>query len=170
MDWDGKIQAATLSCHASGQRIAPGEDFWSGLVAQADGSFVRQDYGLAAWPTIDRSVFISWWRQRAPAAADTSRRVRLDTEVLRKLFSDLRDIPRRPEQCLCYVAALCLVRAKAFTLHARPRGNEAELVLEDRHDHSRWLLHDPRMDDQDIARVQQNLVDIISVGPSPSAG
>lgn len=171
MEWDGKIQAASLTCQVSGRRIRPGECFWSALSAQLDGTFHRHDFCTDVWSSTDRTPFISWWRQYAPSADTHHKRVRLDAGVLRRLFVDLKDIPRRPEQCLCYVVALCLVRARCFTLHARPHGaNAAELVLEDRHDHSKWRLRDPHMDDFDIIRVQRILHDIISIGPIEDTG
>lgn len=164
MDWEGKIQAATLTCAASGRGLAPGEVFYSGLVANPDGSFARRDFSEECWEEADQAAFLSWWRQRVPQPQENRRQVRLDVGVLRRLFTDLREVPRRSEQCLCYVVALCLVRARAFRLHALPAGQEAELVLEDRHDRSRWRLRDPGMTETDIAHVQQALIDIITVG------
>ncbi|MCK6487007.1 MAG: hypothetical protein L6R48_01480 [Planctomycetes bacterium] len=164
MDWDGKISASTLTCAASGRALAPGEVFFSGLVANPDTTFARRDFSEECWETADRAGFVSWWRQRVPKPQENRRQVKLDIGVLRKLFVDLRDIPRRPEQCLCYVVALCLVRARAFRLDAHPEGTRAELVLEDKEDHARWRLGDPGMTEADIARVQQALLSIITVG------
>jgi hypothetical protein len=169
VEWDGKIQAATLQCAASGRTLAPGEVFYSGLVANPDGSFARRDFSEECWDDADHAPFLSWWRQRVPRPQENRRQVRLDVAVLRRLFTDLREVPRRNEQCLCYVVALCLVRARSFRLDAQPLDGGAELVLEDRQDRSRWRLRDPGMTDDDIARVQQALINIITVG-EPMAG
>jgi anti-sigma regulatory factor (Ser/Thr protein kinase) len=47
-------------------------------------------------------------------------------------------------------------------MNAQTAANDAvELVVEDKHDKSRWLLRDPGMSPEDLERVQQALLAII---------
>jgi hypothetical protein len=162
MEWDGKVQSATFTCAVSGRTLAPGEVFWSALVLVDGGVFSRRDVADEVWDTQDRSPFISWWKQRVPLPDPHRQRLKLDEHLLRTLFHDLRESRVRAQQCLCFVVALCLVRARAFRMSAQTGDNETvELVVEDKSDKRRWLLRDPGMTTEDQERVQQALLTII---------
>jgi hypothetical protein len=165
MEWDGKIQAPNFTCAVTGRVLVPGEVFWSALVPAQDGLFARRDMALDQWDGQDRSQFISWWRQRVPVPDKARQRLKLDEHLLRKLFHDLKDSRERRQQCLCFVVALCLVRARACKLETRlDRQGTTEFIIEDKSDRSRWLIRDPGMTPQDEAAVQQSLLDLIGLG------
>jgi hypothetical protein len=164
MEWDGKVANPNFSCSVSGRTLLPGEQFFSGLVAAGPG-FARRDFAPEAWTAQDPASFLSWWRQRVPEPDPKRRQVKLDKDLLLKLFTDLRNSRERPAQCLCYVIALCLVRAKAFVLASV---TEAEgqpwLHLDHKADGIRLRLRDPRMTPTEQEQVQTALLDIIGFG------
>lgn len=164
MEWDGKVANPSFSCSVSGRELAPGEVFFSGLVLDGAG-FARRDFAPEAWTAQDPVGFLSWWRQRVPVPDPKRRQVKLDKDLLLKLFTDLRNARERPQQCLCYVIALCLVRAKAFALAAvaEERG-EAWLQLDHKADGVRLRVRDPRMSPAEQEQVQTSLLTIIGVG------
>jgi hypothetical protein len=168
MDWEGKVRSATFACASTGRPLAPGEVFFSGLVQAGDGGFARTDWSAEAWDAVDKAPLLSWWRQRVPRPETDRRQVRLDKDLLRRLFTDLQHARERDRQCLCYVILLCLVRARAFALlEVDPEG--PWLLVEDRADKVRLRVRDPRMGPEDEAAVLARLVDIVGVGePLPA--
>jgi hypothetical protein len=164
MEWDGKVAGASFSCAVSGRTLVPGEVFFSGLVAAGAG-FARRDFAPESWTAQDPAAFLSWWRQRVPEPDPRRRQVKLDKDLLLKLFTDLRGARDRSTQCLCYVIALCLVRAKAFALaKVSEEDGQPWLYLDHKADGIRLRLRDPRLTADEQAAVQQQLLDIIGLG------
>jgi hypothetical protein len=166
MEWDGKVGAPTLHCLASGRPLAAGERFFSALRA-SEALFVREDFAEAAWSAIDKTPYVSWWRRTVPV--DTGRRqtLKLDGEVLRQLFTDLKDSTSRSSQCFCYVVALCLVRIRALRLRdIEHREGQPYLLLEDRRAECVHRLRDPRMNPDEEDQVRRNLMQVICIDGS----
>ena len=159
MEWDGKIAGPSLICRATGRTLLPGETVWSGLVVEG-GDFRRLDYSDEAWIGLDRSTLLTWWRHTVPVPDPRRRSVRLDGPLLAKLLEDLKGSRERPQQCLCFVIALCLVRAKAWRLESADDGH---LVIEQKADRVRIRVRDPGMAVDEQERVQAALLDIIGV-------
>ena len=153
MDWDGKVRSAGHACSASGRALAPGERCWSALVLAEDG-FVRRDYSEDAWASVDRQGLVSCWRWKVPERHDARQRLRLDDDMLRRLFTDLAQRDDRPSHCLRYVIGLCLVRNRAFLWLGEQAGT---ISLENKLDRSRHALVDPGMLPEDLANVTQAL-------------
>jgi len=164
MEWDGKVANASFTCSISARVLTPGEVFFSGLVLEGT-AFARRDFAPEVWTAQDPAAFLSWWRQRVPVPDPKRRQVKLDKDLLLKLFVDLRNARDRTSQCLCYVIALCLVRAKAFSLAAVSEDNgEAWLQIDHKADGVRLRLRDPRMSPAEQEQVQNSLLHIIGVG------
>jgi len=158
MDWEGKIATSQLCCAANGRALAVGEAFYSGLVL-AGGQFVRRDFAAESWPAQDRAAMISWWRQRVPSPEQDRRAFRLNAESLTQIFANLKEARARIPQCLAYVVALALVRArKLHFLGVESLDHGTVLVIEDRR---RQLVHrvrDPAMNAQEEQEVLDNLL------------
>ncbi len=164
MEWDGKVANPSFTCSVGGRVLLPGEVFFSGLVGDGPG-FVRRDFAAEAWIAQDPAGFLSWWRQRVPVPDAKRRQVRLDKDLLLKLFTDLRGSRERPAQCLCYIIALCLVRARAFVLAAvAEEDGQPWLYVDHKADGLRLRLRDPRMTPSEQEQVQASLLDIIGLG------
>jgi len=173
MEWDGKVGAPTLLCLASGRPLAPGERFFSALRA-SEALFVREDFSEAAWAAIDKTPYVSWWRRTVPADSGRRQTLKLDAEVLRQLFRDLKDSTSRSSQCFCYVVALCLVRIRVLRLRdIEHRDGQPYLLLEDRQADCVHRLRDPRMNPDEEDQVRRNLMQVIAIdgsgAPAPLA-
>jgi len=153
MDWDGKVRSAGHACAASGRPLLPGERCWSVLVLADDG-FRRLDYSEEAWASVDRLGLVSCWRWKVPTRNDARQRLRLDDDMLRRLFADLALRDDRPSRCLRYVIALCLVRNRAYLWLGEQQGT---ITLENKMDRSRHEVVDPGMLPDDQASVTSAL-------------
>ncbi len=173
MDWDDKVAAPQPRCAHSGRVLSGGEAVFAALVLR-DGTFTRHDYAPEAWPAVDQSQFISWWRRQVPRPDSDPRALTLDGPTLLKLFHDLKNSRERAVQCLAYVLALCLLRMKKVKLLSIDKkaaatgdggGSDAWLLLEDRSSKDLLRLRDPMMTSNEEAKVQAQLLAII--GPVP---
>jgi hypothetical protein len=163
MEWDGKIASPSFVCAVSGQPLAPGEMVYSALVLD-QAMFKRVDYAESAWDESRAGHALSWWRQRVPKPDPQRKRVRLDPPLLRKLFMDLRGSRERPQQCLCYVIVLCLVRARVFQLASvEAQDGVPWMVVDDKPEGLRLKVRDPRMDPAELAQVQAALETIVGI-------
>jgi hypothetical protein len=164
MDWEGKISASQLACAASGRVLAVGETFYSCLVLTG-GLFTRHDYASEAWPAIDHSTFISWWKQKVPAPDQQRRAFRLNAETLAQIFANLKNARSRIPQCLAYIVALGLVRArKLHFLAVEPQGEGTVLVIEDRRAGVVHKVRDPGMTPAEEREVLDNLLAVAGGG------
>jgi hypothetical protein len=170
MEWDGKVGAPTLQCHASGRALQAGETFFSAL-RSVDGLFQREDFAQEPWNGVDKSPYVSWWRRTVPQESSRRQTLKLDGEVLGQLFNDLKDATARSSQCFCYVVALCLVRIRRLRLREiEHRDGQPYLLLEDRRLEIVHRLRDPRMTPAEEELVRRNLMEVISLeGVSSSA-
>ena len=159
LEWEGKVASATLTCSITGRPLAPGETIWSALVLEGQ-DFRRRDFSPEAWLSADRTGLLSWWRHAVPLPDPRKRQVRLDADLLAKLFEDLKGSRERPQQCLCFVIALCLVRAKAWRLESAGDGH---LIVEQKADRVRLRIRDPGMAPTEQDQVQNALLGIIGV-------
>lgn len=175
MDWDDKVAAPQPRCAHSGRVLAAGEAVFAALVLR-DGTFTRHDFAPQAWPAVDQSLFISWWRRQVPKATADPHALTLDGPTLLKLFHDLKNSRVRAVQCLAYVMALCLLRIKKVKLlriekkvsdldggnmGSSGTNHDAWLLLEDRSSKELLRLRDPLMTANEEAQVQAQLLAII---------
>lgn len=164
MEWEGKIVSAPLQCSISGVRLQPGEAFFSGLTIQ-DGLFSRAVFSAAAWESLDRSPFVSWWRQKVPAVDGGRQRLRLDADSLEQLFVNLRESRSRPEQCLAYVVALALVRAKRLVYQTiAPDDGGSVLIAQDKKRDLVLRIRDPQMTKAEEEHVLNALLQATNPG------
>lgn len=158
MEWEGKIVTASLLCSVSGHKLEPGDLFFSGL-GLFEGQFTRVVFSPDIWETQEKERFVSWWRQRVPPADGKQKRLRLDADSLEQLFVNLRESRSRIEQCLAYVVALALVRAKRLRYQTVVKDVAGSwLLAEDRKRDMVLRIRDPQMSKKEEEQV---LVDIL---------
>ncbi len=158
MDWEGKIGTAQLTCTATGHVLAPGESFFSALVVN-DRDFKRLDYCEDAWTTQDQTPFISWWKQKAPDSDHQRKAFKLNAATLVQIFTNLKDARTRSQQCLAYVVALALVRARKLQfLDIQTLGDEQFLLIQNRSAGVVHRIRDPRLGPDEEAHVLHNLL------------
>jgi hypothetical protein len=164
MDWEGKIVASHLTCSVSGRHLAPGEVFFSALVMQ-NGMFQRLDFSAEAWPTQDQASFLSWWRQKVPQPGHERKAFKLNAATLAQIFANLKDARTRSSQCLAYVVALALVRArKLHFIDVRHEGEQQVLLVQDRAANVVHRIRDPRLASDEETHVLHRLLELTSGG------
>lgn len=164
MEWEGKIVAASLVCAATGTRLVPGDAYFSGLRID-DGQFVRSVFSVQAWDHLDHETFISWWRQKVPKDDGGRQRLRLDADSLEQLFVNLRESRSRIEQCLGYVVALALVRAKRLVFQNVVKDAQGSwLVALDRKRDLVLRIRDPQMSPAEQEHVLKDLLQATGLG------
>lgn len=164
MDWEGKIVAPHLTCSVNNRALAPGEVFFSALVVK-DGLFQRLDFGADAWATQDQATFLSWWRQKVPQPGNERKPFKLNAATLGQIFANLKDARTRSQQCLAYVVALALVRARKLQfLEVRSEGEHQVLLVQDRAGGVVHRIRDPRLAQDEEAHVLHNLLELTSGG------
>ena len=139
--------------------LAPGEPCHSALLLE-DGVFVRRDFSADAWPAQDPDLYLSWWRTRVPEAGNERKAFRLNAETLAQIFANLKDSRSRAQQCLAYVVALALVRARKLQFIAveRQQDGRAQLVIGDRAKDLRYRVRDPQMTPAEEQHVLDGLL------------
>lgn len=130
MDYD--VQRSTRRCAATGREFAPGEEFYSALVAEGN-ELRRLDYAIDAWQGPPPGA-IGWWKSLVPQA-NARRSRQAPNDVLLQFFDELAEQSDREE--MRYVLALLLVRRRVMRVEEAHRGVEGREVL---------LLHCPRRD------------------------
>jgi hypothetical protein len=161
MDWEGKVVDPKLVCAATGQPIAPGALFFSGLSYEG-GTFARRDFSAEAWTGQDQQAFVSWWRQKAPVEGE-DRRHAIDAEALARIFAALKDAKERPKQCFVYIVVLFLMRAKKLRfVESRRDGDRSWITVEDRAQGVVHRVRDPQMSNDELEAVQRNLLEVVA--------
>jgi len=164
MDWEGKVATARLTCAVTGRLLGPGELVYSGLV-YTEGGFSRRDFCHDGWEATDRTAVLSWWRRTIPRPEENTKALRLDKETLFTIFSDLKGATVRPQQCFCYVIALCLMRLKRLKfIMIEQRESQSWMQLEDRINRVVYRLRDPLMTPAEQAAVQDQFMAVVGAG------
>jgi hypothetical protein len=120
MDYD--VQNFTRHCTATGREFAPGEWYYSVLVA--DGADLkRQDYATDAWQGPPAEA-IGYWKSQVPDKT-VKRKQRAPNDVILQFFDELAQ--QSDKQDMRYVLTLLLIRRRVFRLEEEerdPAGNE----------------------------------------------
>jgi hypothetical protein len=107
--FDFEIARFTRHCHASGRELAPGETFYSVLVAEG-AEVVRQDYAADAW-TGPPEKAVGWWKSQVPQPH--ARKANLaPSEVMLQYFQELEGRPDKEDER--YVLSLLMVRRRVL--------------------------------------------------------
>jgi hypothetical protein len=129
---DYEVQRCTRQCATSGRDLAPGEEFYSVLVA-AGAELIRRDYAVEAWEGPPEGA-VAWWKSQMPNPQATKMRL-APNEVLLQLFDQLEEQPDKRD--MRYVLALLLVRRRVMRLEGSERDAEGRELL---------VLYCPRRD------------------------
>jgi hypothetical protein len=128
---DYEIQNFTRRCATTGREFAPGEWYFSVVIAEGD-DLKRFDYAAEAWQGPPENA-VGWWKSQVPDK--TSRRKHwAPNDVMLNFFDELAVAPEK--QDMRYVLTLLLVRRRVFRLEEE-RDAEGREVL---------TVHCPRRD------------------------
>jgi hypothetical protein len=128
---DYEVQRSARHCKTTGREFAPGEEFFSVLVAEG-AELRRYDYAAEAWqgPPADA---IGWWKSQLPAQNAKGSHW-APNDVLLQCFDELAEQPDK--QDMRYVLGLLLVRRRVMRVEEDQRASGGEVLL----------LHCPRRD------------------------
>jgi len=106
---DYEVQRCTRHCAASGRELAPGEAFYSVLVAEGT-ELVRHDYSAEGWSGPPEGA-VGWWKSQMPTQ-DAKRMHWAPNDVMLHFFEQLEQQPDK--QDMRYVLALLLIRRRVL--------------------------------------------------------
>jgi hypothetical protein len=157
---DYEIQGPTRVCAATGRELKPGDRFHAVLTEQG-GKFVRADFAADAWPGPPPGA-VAHWSGRVPAD-DKPRKPVVNDEALIACFERLKESADADGLNFRYVAALLLMRRKRFRFEdvARDESGRDLLVLKDVRGGAVHQVVDPRLADDQIAAVQDEVFRVL---------
>ena len=159
-DWD--IAKSTLVCAASGRQFDEDEPIYSALYEE-EGEFVRRDYALDQWPPQDVERVFSYWKTRTPKKDAPVRRF-VDDKVVFDFFQRLDGRTEPHKVHFRYVIALFLMRRKRLKFVELKRGDdELRMVLHDRVTGSDYEVPDPRLSEEQIQQVSEEVGNILNM-------
>jgi hypothetical protein len=129
---DYEVQRSTRHCAATGRELAPGESFYSVLVAEG-ADLRRCDYSVEAWQGPPAQA-VGWWKAQVPDR-NATRRHWAPNDLMLQFFDDLAEQPER--QDMRYVLSLLLVRRRVMRLEENAKDEQGREVL---------VLYCPRRD------------------------
>ena len=108
---DYEIVKSAKCCAATGREFAPGERFFSALIAEG-AELKRCDYSISAWQGPPTSA-VGWWKSQMPDQ-QAKRSYWAPNDVLLNFFDELSQQPER--QDMRYVLALLLIRRRVMRM------------------------------------------------------
>jgi len=106
---DYEVQRSLRHCTATGREFAPGETFYSVLVAEGI-ELKRFDYGVEAWPGPPPEA-VGWWKSQVPDQAK-NRKHWAPNDVMLQFWDELAEQPEKAD--MRYVLTLLLIRRRVF--------------------------------------------------------
>lgn len=149
-------------CCLTGKTIEPGEKFIAALREIPDG-LERLDICLQAWPGFDRKDVLAWWQTVMPSSQQTKKKLFVDDQVLCELFEKLADASEPVKLNFRFVLGLILMRKRMLLYEGtKTQGNSEVWQVRFRGRQELLDLLNPRLDEQQIAQVSQQLGQIIN--------
>ncbi len=108
---DYEVQRCSRHCAESGRELAPGEAFYSVLVAEG-AELRRYDYSLQTWKGPPKDA-VGWWKSQIPDRG-AARKHWAPNDVMLQFFDELAEQPQK--QDIRYVLGLLLVRRRVMRL------------------------------------------------------
>jgi hypothetical protein len=150
-----EITPANRVCSATGKELHAGDKIISALLDEG-GKFVRKDFAAHAWTTPPAGT-IAFWSSKVPTA-DKPRRPAFNDELLLEWFHHLNGTPEANRQNIRYVVALLLMRRKRLKFEDLKRQKESDvLILRDSRNGARYEILDPRLSEEEIGAVQDEV-------------
>ena len=160
MTTDFDIAGHARVCAATGRELKPGERVY-GVLTESAGKFARVDYAADAWagPPADA---VAHWSGRIPSSSQPAKPTFNDALLL-DCFDHLAGAVEPNRVNFRYVVALLLMRRKKLKFEDAKRkhdGTEA-LILRDARTGRRHEVPDPKLPDDQIEAVQQQVFQVL---------
>ena len=155
------IPRAAGTCAVSARAIAPGEKYFAAVREIPEG-IERLDISPECWGAFTKDDLLAYWQTIMPKA-DQKKKLLVDDEVLCTLFERLADSTEPVKIHFRFVLGLILMRRRLViyeeTRHAD--GKDTWIVRMKGKD-QRLELIDPKMNEQQVAEVSQQLGQILN--------
>jgi hypothetical protein len=122
MDYD--VQRSTRHCTVSGREFAPGETYYSVLMAEG-AELKRYDYAADAWQGPPAEA-VGWWKSQVPDHS-AARKHWAPNDVMLHFWDELAEQPDK--QDMRYVLTLLLIRRRVFRLEEEKYEAEGRELL-----------------------------------------
>ncbi len=148
-------------CAVSGQTIAAGEKFVAAL-RETPAGLERLDISLPAWEAFDRSALLGFWQTVMPHSQE-KKKLFVDDEVLCTLFERLGDATEPNKVHFRFVLGLILMRKRLVVYEGARRDADRDVwVVRMKGKEEKLDLIDPKLDEQQVAEVSQQLGQILN--------
>lgn len=148
-------------CAVSGRQIATGEKYFA-AIRETPAGIERVDLSAECWDAFDKNGLLAYWQTVMPKA-DEKKKVFVDDEVLCTLFERLADATEPAKISFRFVLGLILMR-KRLIIYDTTRHEEGRdvWVVRMKGKPEQMDLADPKLDEQQMAEVSQQLGQILN--------
>lgn len=149
-------------CHVTGRKIEAGEKFFTAIRETPEG-IGRVDVSPEAWEAFDRAGVLAFWQTVMPAHEE-KKKVFVDDEVLCTLFERLADASEPVKVNFRFVLGLILMRKRLIVYEdaRHEEGGRDVWIVRMKGRDDRLDLIDPKLDEQQVAEVSQQLGEILN--------
>ena len=149
-------------CSVTGRKIEAGEKFFAAVRETPEG-IERVDVAPEAWEGFDRAGVLAFWQTVMPAH-EVKKKVFVDDEVLCTLFERLADATEPVKVNFRFVLGLILMRKRfiVFEESRHDEGGRDVWVVRMKGKDERLQLIDPKLDEQQVTEVSQQLGEILN--------
>jgi hypothetical protein len=151
-------------CVVTGRKIEPGERFFAAVRETPEG-VERLDVAPEAWESFDRAPLLAYWQTVMPAH-EQKKKVFVDDEVLCTLFERLAGATEPVKVNFRFVLGLILMRKRLIAYedarHEEQGGGRDVWVVRMKGRSDRLDLTDPKLNEQQVAEVSQQLGEILN--------
>ncbi len=150
------------NCAACGEAISPGSKFIT-AVRETPIGLERLDLSLACWNGFDRSSLLGFWHTTMPQPGEEKKKLFVDDEVLSQLFERLAEAQEPLKVQFRFVLGLILMRKRLIVYEgSRAEANRDFWIVRMKGKEEHLDLIDPKLTEQQIAEVSQQLGQILS--------
>jgi hypothetical protein len=148
-------------CAVCQKDILPGDKFIA-AVRETDTGLERLDISLDCWPALDRANLLGFWQTTMPRPEE-KRKVFVDDEVLCTLFERLADATEPAKINFRFLLGLVLMRKRLIGYEDTKRQGDHDIwVVRLKGREDRFDLVDPKLNEQEMAEVSQQLGQILN--------
>lgn len=158
-DW--QIARGEPRCSSCGKEFAQEEDYFSALYDRVT-EFQRLDFCTECWRG-ETSEMFSFWQTRVPPRQE-KKKLLVDDDVLLDFFRRLEGATDELKANFRYILALVLMRRKVLRfVDVKRTGDVESLVLELRREKTSFEVFNPRLDEEKILQVTEEVGKILNV-------
>lgn len=148
-------------CVVTGRQIEPDEKFMAALRETPEG-FERLDVSMESWEGFDKANVLGFWQTTMPRA-EVKKKLFVDDAVLCELFERLASTQEPAKLNFRFVLGLILMRKRMLVYETtRYEGDREIWTVRFRGRDDRLDLLNPRLDEQQVTEVSQQLGEILN--------